>query len=288
MADCDRCDAHLVYHRSPPQLHCHHCDAKRSLPTQCGQCQSKNIKPIGLGTQRLEESLRAFFPDVPIIRVDRDSTRRKGAMEALLNEVHTHPKAILLGTQMLAKGHHFPNVTLVGVVDADGGLFSSDFRAAENMGQLLMQVAGRAGRADKPGQVLIQTRYPDHPLLINLLQQGYRAFALSLLSEREAASLPPYAYMAILKAEAYAEKTAHHFLEKMKAMVSAMTDVQLLGPLPLTLGKRKGLHGQQLLIKANQRGRLQGLLSELLTMVERDALTARVKWALDVDPLEVG
>lgn len=288
IAGCDRCDAHLVYHRAPPRLHCHHCDAKREMPKQCGQCQSTQVKPIGLGTQRLEENVKALFPDVPIIRVDRDSTRNKGALEVLLKEVHEHPSAILLGTQMLAKGHHFPNVTLVGVVDADGGLFSSDFRSAEMMGQLLMQVAGRAGRADKPGEVYIQTRYPEHPLILDLLQNGYRAFALALLSEREASGLPPYAYLAILKAEAYAEKTAIQFLEKMKAAARVLSDVQLLGPLPLTLAKRKGLHGQQILIKSNQRGRLQAFLSEWLTLLERDRSAAKVKWALDVDPLEVG
>lgn len=285
MAGCDRCDARMVYHRSPARLHCHHCDARRSIPVACGECKSNTVKPIGLGTQRLEESLQQHFPNVPIIRVDRDSTRKKGAMEALLNEVHANPSAILLGTQMLAKGHHFPNVTLVGVVDADSGLFSSDFRSAENMGQLLMQVAGRAGRADKPGQVFIQTRFPDHPWLIELLQSGYRSFAFQLLAEREGAALPPYTYMATLKAEAHAEKTAVNFLENIKAAARGLADVFILGPLPLTLAKRKGLHGQQLLLKASQRGRLHAYLDALTTQLQSDRSSSRVKWVLDVDPL---
>jgi primosomal protein N' (replication factor Y) len=287
MAGCDRCDARMVYHRSPERLHCHHCDTRRPIPASCAECKSNTVKPIGLGTQRLEESLQQHFPSVPIIRVDRDSTRKKGAMEALLNEVHANPSAILLGTQMLAKGHHFPNVTLVGVVDADSGLFSADFRSAENMGQLLMQVAGRAGRADKPGTVLIQTRYPDHPWLMELLQSGYRAFALKLLLEREGAALPPYAYLATLKAEAYTEKVAVQFLEKIKAAARDLSDVFVLGPLPLTLAKRKGLHGQQLLIKASRRSCLHAYLEALLTQLQLDLGSTRVKWALDVDPLQV-
>lgn len=287
MAVCDRCDARMVYHRSPERLHCHHCDARRALPATCGECHANTVKPIGLGTQRLEESLKVHFPSVPVIRVDRDSTRKKGAMEALLKEVHAHPSAILLGTQMLAKGHHFPNVTLVGVVDADSGLFSSDFRSAENMAQLLMQVAGRAGRAEKPGSVLIQTRYPDSPYLTQLLELGYRAFAFQLLSEREAASLPPYAYLASLKAEAHAEKTVVQFLEKIKAAASGLTDVFVLGPLPLGLTKRKGLHGLQLVLKAKQRGRLHAYLEGLITQLQDDKSSARVKWSLDVDPIQV-
>ncbi|HEU5280376.1 MAG TPA: primosomal protein N', partial [Gammaproteobacteria bacterium] len=287
MAGCDRCDARMVYHRSPERLHCHHCDTRRPIPVSCAECKANTVKPIGLGTQRLEESLAQHFPSVPIIRVDRDSTRKKGAMEALLNEVHAHPSAILLGTQMLAKGHHFPNVTLVGVVDADSGLFSADFRSAENMGQLLMQVAGRAGRADKPGTVLIQTRYPDHPWLMALLQSGYRAFALNLLLEREGAALPPYAYLATLKAEAYTEKVAVQFLEKIKAAARDLSEVFVLGPLPLTLAKRKGLHGQQLLIKANRRACLHAYLDALLAKLQLDFGSTRVKWALDIDPLQV-
>lgn len=288
MAGCDRCDVKLVYHRSPPRLHCHHCDAKRPLPLVCGDCQAATVKPIGLGTQRLEESLHQHFPGVPIIRVDRDSTRGRGAMEELLNEMHAHPSAILLGTQMLAKGHHFPNVTLVGMVDADNGLFSPDFRGPETMGQLLMQVAGRAGRGDKSGMVFIQTRYPEHALLTDLLRDGYRSFALALLAEREAAKLPPYAHMAVLRAEAYAEKTAHDFLEGVKATLRGVDSaVGVHGPLPLTMAKRKGLHGQQLWLKAEQRGRLQAFLTKLCEVIEANAGAARVKWVLDVDPVEL-
>lgn len=288
MAECERCDGKMVYHRSPPRLHCHHCDAKRALPEVCGECHAATVKPIGLGTQRLEESLHRHFPGVPIIRVDRDSTRGRGAMEDLLNEMHAHPSAILLGTQMLAKGHHFPNVTLVGMVDADNGLFSPDFRGPETMGQLLMQVAGRAGRGDKPGSVFIQTRYPEHPLLTDLLREGYRAFAMALLAEREAAKLPPYAYMAVLRAEAYAEKTAREFLESLKHSLSRVDPaVHVLGPEPLAMAKRKGLHGQQLWVKTEQRGRLQAFLTKLNEQLERNPAAARVKWVLDVDPVEV-
>lgn len=289
IAACERCDARLVMHRKPARLQCHHCDARKPLPETCENCGGHTLKPVGLGTQRLEESLKKHFPDVPIIRVDRDSTRTMGAMEALLKEMHDHPSAILLGTQMLAKGHHFPNVTLVGMVDADNGLFSPDFRAPETMGQLLMQVAGRAGRADKPGRVLIQTKYPEHPLITDLLQQGYRTFAMHLLSEREEAFLPPFSYMAVLRAEAYAEKTAHGFLNQVKQWVDAhLREVQLLGPVPASMAKRKGLYGQQLLIRAGQRPVLQAFLKQLLDALESKTLKSSVKWVLDVDPIEVG
>jgi len=213
---CRRCDAKLVYHRSPLGLRCHHCDSRYIIPKQCANCRNETMQPVGLGTQRLEQSLTELFPDIPIIRIDRDNTRKKGELQNLLDQIHTTPKAILLGTQMLAKGHHFPNVTMVGIIDADSGLFSVDFRAAEQMGQLLEQVAGRAGRADKLGIVYIQTKHPEHPLLQLLLQKGYRDYAQSLLQERETAALPPYSYFAVLRAEAYKEEAVERFLTSLK------------------------------------------------------------------------
>lgn len=286
MAECQRCDARMVYHRSPPRLQCHQCDAHARVPKECPECKATELQPVGLGTQRLEETLAKQFPDVSIIRVDRDSTRRKGAMQELLDQINASSKAILLGTQMLAKGHHFPNVTLVGIVDADSGLFSADFRAAEQMGQLLMQVAGRAGRAEKAGTVMIQTRHPEHPLLQTLLQQGYQHFAQALLNEREAALLPPYSYFAVFRAEAYAEQNASQFLNNVKDWLSATKDINVLGPVPAILAKRKGLHCQHLILKASKRQTLQQLLKTILQKIE-DLPHQAVKWVLDVDPVEV-
>ncbi len=287
MADCPRCNTHLVYHRTPPRLQCHHCDSQARIPTACASCKSTQLQPIGIGTQRLEEMLAVHFPDVALIRVDRDSTKRKGAMQDLLAQINQQNKAILLGTQMLAKGHHFPQVTLVGIVDADSGLFNTDFRAVEQMGQLILQVAGRAGREEKPGTVVIQTRHPDHALLQTLIRDGYQSFARTLLLEREQAVLPPYSYFAIFRAEAYAEKKAAHFLTAIKELCLANNAVSVLGPVPALLAKRKGLHCQHLLIKADKRNVLQGFLADLIHRVEEISVGQAVKWVLDVDPVEV-
>ncbi len=294
IAECKRCDARMVYHRTSEceRLHCHHCDARHALPEQCEKCHEKNLLPIGIGTQRLEQTLAKHFPDIPIIRLDRDNTRRKNAVQDLLAQIHTEKKAILLGTQMLAKGHHFPNVTLVGVIDADSGLFSADFRATEQMGQLLLQVAGRAGRATKAGTVMLQTRHPEHPLLQLLIHQGYAAFSQTLLAEREQATLPPFSHFAIMRAHAYSEEQAQQFLVEIKKlgmeMVGADDAVKLLGPIPATMAKRKGLYCQHLLIKAGRRQLLQPFLRQLLQQMEAMTIAHSVKWVLDVDPVEVG
>lgn len=287
IAECKRCDARMVYHRNPLRLQCHHCDSRSGIPVKCAQCGIAALQPIGLGTQRLEETLAKHFPDVPIIRVDRDNTRRKGAMQELLEQIHTEKKAILLGTQMLAKGHHFPRVTLVGIVDADSGLFSADFRAVEQMGQLLLQVAGRAGRADKAGTVMIQTRNPEHPLLQLLLQQGYHSFANALLNEREQSVLPPFSYFAVFRAEAYHEQKANNFLDAIKNMSAKFSDVTIMGPVPALLAKKKGMHCQHLLVKADKRNALQHFLKCILNEIEKATDKQSVKWVLDVDPLEV-
>ena len=288
IAPCKRCDVRMVYHRKPLRLHCHHCDAQTPVPACCPECKMSTLEPVGLGTQRLEQVLQTYFPDVPILRVDRDNTRRKGTMDTLLEQINTNQKAILLGTQMLAKGHHFPNVTLVGIVDADNGLFSADFRAAEQMGQLLLQVAGRAGRAEKNGTVLIQTRYPDHPLLQILIQQGYTHFSDHLLAERQQALLPPFAHFAIFRAEAYEEQQAVQFLTKIKDICLTVPGlVEILGPVPALIAKRKGLHCQHLLLKAENRGPLQDSLKNLLKAIEKFTTHTKVKWTLDVDPVEV-
>src|SRR3990167_3148385 len=215
---CHRCDARMVYHYSPQGLHCHYCDAKRSLPKQCDKCQNKELLPLGVATQKLEQKLIEIFPNVPIIRIDRDSTKRKGAMQHLIEKIHSQQQAILLGTQMLAKGHHFPHVTLVGIIDADSGLFSADFRATEQMGQLLIQVAGRAGRAEKLVTVLLQTQHPDHSLLQTLTKSGYSTFAQTLLMEREQGFLPPFSHFAVFRAEAPIEENVTQFLTTVKTL----------------------------------------------------------------------
>ncbi len=288
VATCKRCDARMVYHHKPAKLHCHHCDGVKSLPTRCEECKETALQPVGLGTQRLEETLKIYFPDIPIIRVDRDSTKRKGEMEVLLERIHSQEKAILLGTQMLAKGHHFPNVTLVGMIDADSGLFSADFRAAEQMGQLLLQVSGRAGREEKPGTVLIQTRHPEHPLLQTLIQQGYAIFADNLLQEREQGALPPFTYHAVLRAESYQFEEAEKFLTAAKTdCLKQQKNIMIYGPISSLLPKKKGLHHRHLLIKSNNRRELQVKLKQQIAQLETLAKQYSVKWILEVDPVEI-
>lgn len=288
IADCKRCDMRMTYHQQTKRLHCHHCDSQKPLPRHCERCHDKTLLPIGLGTERLEHVLQTYFPDVSIARVDRDNTQRKGAMDELMQGIHSGKHSILLGTQMLAKGHHFPNVTLVCIVDADGGFFGSDFRALERMGQLLLQVSGRAGRADKKGKVIIQTHHPEHPLLHQLLYDSYHQFALSILKERFDTSLPPYSYFALLRAEAYQLADAHEFLHEVKKMLQfSKNDLQCLGPINAPMPRKAGRHRVQLLIQSKQRSLLQQFLKNSLPEIDHIPLKKQVRWSLDVDPLEM-
>lgn len=287
IAGCKRCDARMVYHRAQHELRCHHCDARTKMPKACQQCGDTHIEPVGFGTQRIEEILQTHFPDTPVIRVDRDSVKGKEALDSLLDKIHVQQPAILLGTQMLAKGHHFPQVTFVGIIDADNGLFSADYRAAEQMGQLLMQVAGRAGRAEKTGTVMIQTRCPEHPHLQKLICEGYAVFAQELLAERAQFVLPPYTFASIFRAEAYSDKTAKSFLDNVREISHSFSGaVTVLGPLPALMAKKKGMHCQHLIFKSDKRAVLQRFLSKLLQKLDDFHGAKSVKWILDVDPIE--
>ncbi len=289
VASCRRCDAHLTYHAGHKRIRCHHCGTERPLPQQCGGCGSHDLRPIGHGTERVEEALRARFPAIGIERIDRDATRRKGSLEAKLERVHSGEARILIGTQMLAKGHHFPDVTLVGILDADQGLFSADFRAGERMAQLILQVAGRAGRAERPGEVLIQTHHTDHPLLRLLIDEGYGAFAAAALEERRQAELPPYAFLALLRAEAPAAAVPLAFLEEARQLAGGLQPegVLLLGPVPAPMEKRAGRFRAQLLLQAAGRAALHRLLDRWLPLLEESKAGRRVRWSLDVDPGEM-
>lgn len=288
MAKCQRCDARMTFHHEPKGLRCHHCDARRPLASKCEDCGDKDLQIIGLGTERLEQAIQKHFPSHSIARIDRDSTQRKGSIESLLEDIHSGKHQILIGTQMLAKGHHFPNVTLVGIIDADSGFFSTDFRAIERMGQLVLQVAGRAGRVAKPGTVLIQTHHPDHPLLHQLLNESYQYFASTLLKEREQALLPPYAYLALFRAEAHNMEQAMHFLQQVKNLASASGEnIPFWGPVPAPMPRRAGRFRVQLLVSAKQRPLLQRCLTRLLPEIEKLPSKQQVRWSLDVDPLEM-
>lgn len=287
-ADCPRCDARPTLHQSPLRLHCHHCGHERQPPRSCPDCGSTDLRPAGHGTERLEESLGQRFPEAPMYRVDRDSTRRKGALEDMLNEVTRGGPAILVGTQMLAKGHHLPHVTLVVIPDCDSGLFSADFRAGERLAQLLVQVAGRAGRAERPGQVLLQTRQPEHPLLTVLLGQGHMACARLLLQERALLGLPPSGHLALLRAEAVQLERPLQFLQRAAVEVMAAGGgVAAWGPVPAPMTRKAGLHRVHLLLKAEQRASLQQALSRLLPWLESLPEGRQVRWSVDVDPQEL-
>jgi primosomal protein N' (replication factor Y) (superfamily II helicase) len=289
MASCPRCDVNMTLHSQPPHLRCHHCDTKHPLHRTCPNCNNKNLKNMGVGTEQLELTLKQCFPDVQTIRIDRDTTRRKNSLNEMLDQIQLGHKQILIGTQMLAKGHHFPNVTLVGVINADSGFFSADFRSTERIGQLLVQVAGRAGRAEKPGEILIQTCYPDHPLLSQLICEGYDGFAKTALQERADSQMPPYSYFALFRARAMKEEIPEQFLQAVKNLTASLQNknITIFGPIPSPMPRKKGYYNFQLLLQSSNRASLQKLLDELTPKIEELKLSRKVKWSLDVDPLEM-
>ncbi|GAB4360807.1 MAG: primosomal protein N' [Gammaproteobacteria bacterium] len=289
VAECRRCDAPLTLHRGRDRLCCHHCGAERPVDERCEECRSEELRPAGRGTERVEEALKARFPQVPILRIDRDTTRRRGALEARLAKVHEGSPCVLVGTQMLAKGHHFPNVTLVALLNVDQGLYSSDFRAAERLAQLIVQVSGRAGRAAKPGRVLIQTHHPDHPLLQRLIRDGYNAFSREALAERREAGFPPYTALALIRAEATEPRSPHRFLEEVHRRLSSFgrAGVSVWGPVPAPMERRAGRYRAHLLLQCPERGRLQAALGRLVPELDQLPGARKVRWSVDVDPQEL-
>jgi primosomal protein N' (replication factor Y) len=288
LCQCQRCDARMTVHLRDRKLICHHCGSERPVDEACTACGSIDLRALGQGTERIEQFLEQAFPGVGIARLDRDSTRRKGSLQTLLKEIRQGERRILIGTQMLAKGHDFPNVTLVAIVDADQGLFGVDFRASERMAQLIIQVAGRAGRADKPGVVLIQTHHPEHPLLRTLITQGYTAFAEAALGERYEACLPPFSYQALLRADAIKKEPVYHFLnEAQNLAVGLVRPVEVMGPVPAPMERRAGRYRAQLLIQAKQRRVLHDFLDEWTEQLTTLKLVRQVRWSLDVDPADL-
>ncbi len=285
---CPHCDAHLVVHAKTGLLRCHHCGHNQALPKYCPACRSPQLTALGLGTEQVEGALVALFPDRTVVRLDRDSVQRKGSWERCLAQIHQGQADIILGTQLLAKGHHFPNVTLVSIIDADSGLFSIDFHAQERLAQQIVQVAGRAGRAEKPGTVILQTRRPDHPLLATLINAGYRRFAEMALAERQQAGLPPYSHHALLRAEAVDPHMAQHWLQQVAEVAKTCQDgaVQVLGPIPAPMARRAGKHRYQLLLQSPSRPPLHALLDAFPERLAGIKLSKHIRWSLDVDPLD--
>jgi primosomal protein N' (replication factor Y) len=286
-ADCPRCDRPLTLHAGRRQLICHHCDFRQRPPTTCPTCGASDLKPQGQGTERLEEALVAQFPQVPVLRVDRETTRRKDSFEQLLATLQDDQPAILVGTQMLAKGHDLPNLTLVAIVGVDEGLHSVDFRAGERLAQLVVQVAGRAGRARKPGRVLLQTHQPEHPLLRGLLAQGYAAAARELLAERRQSRLPPYSHQVLLRADAPLREHVDAFLIDAHTALPRNASLQIAGPMPAPMPLRAGRHRGQLLLEADSRSTLHGMLRSWQLALTALPSGRRVRWSLDTDPIDL-
>ena len=299
VAPCAHCDARMTVHRRAAVLRCHHCGAQAPVPQVCGQC-GKPLNPVGQGTERVEETLTRLFPQAPLARLDRDTATGKGTLEAVLARVHEGEARILVGTQMLTKGHHFPDVSLVVILDADQGLFASDFRATERLAQTITQVAGRAGRATRPGEVLIQTAFPEHPLLTRLITEGYDGFAASALEERREADWPPFSRLALLRAEAKDSEALDGFLRAAAAAGHALAvggpavggpavrgPLKILGPASALMARRADHFRAHLLIETGARSTLQRFLTRWLPAVEALPGPPGLRWSIDVDPLEV-
>jgi len=284
-AACTRCTARMVLHSVDRCMRCHHCGAQAAVPRACPTCGNVDLKPLGRGTQRIEEALQARFPGARIVRIDRDSARRRGELARTLEGLRRGEGDILVGTQLLAKGHDFPNLTLVGVLNADTALVSTDYRAAERLFAVLAQVAGRAGRRARPGEVLVQTRYPDHPLFAALARHDFASFAESQLEERRSAGFPPFVFEAALRAEATKLDTAMRFLRTAAALADVPEGVHVYDPVPNILTRRAGLERAQLVIQSRSRPALQAYLAAISARLFEHA-PREVRWHLDVDPIE--
>ncbi|MEW7848493.1 primosomal protein N' [Massilia aurea] len=284
ISDCTRCTAFMVLHKPENRLRCHHCSLELRIPRSCPTCGNVDIQPLGRGTQRVEEGLRAMFPEARILRIDADSTRLKGSAQAAFDSVHRGEVDILIGTQMVAKGHDFKKLTLVGILNPDTALFSQDYRASERLFAQLMQVAGRAGRAGAPSEVLVQTRYVQHPLYGAVMRHDYERFAGQLLDERREAGLPPYMYQALLRAEARELPIAIAFLEAARDCLEH-DGILINDPIPMTMTRVHNMDRAQLLVESSSRPALQAFLREWMAQLR--AMKARVKWSLEVDPLDI-
>ncbi|MGC1183361.1 primosomal protein N' [Legionella sp.] len=286
MADCRDCDSHLTLHKQIGQVICHHCGLTQKIAEHCPTCQSNELIPVGAGTQRVHEFLSAYFPGTQILRIDRDAVRKKNALHEHLDKINRGEAQLIVGTQMLAKGHHFPRLSLVVVLDADAGLYNQDFRAMEQLGQLLTQVSGRAGRASQAGRVLIQTHLPDHPLLNLLIQKGYEQFAEALLMTRQQAKLPPFHYLAVIRAQGKCSGNVLKFLHATKAQMQNHA-LRVMGPAPAPLPRKAGQYRMQLLIKSPSRKVLRASLTQVREWLTINKLSNGVRWNVDVDPMDL-
>lgn len=285
-ASCEHCDARLTLHQRDRQLRCHHCDSQMPLPVRCPHCLSGQLQRVGQGTERSSLALEKLFPGTSIVRIDRDTTVSRHSLSEHIDLINKDKPLIMVGTQMLAKGHHFRALQTVVMLDIDQGLYSPDFRGPEKTLQLTAQVAGRAGRAGQPGQVLIQTHLPDHPLIQAWAEQGYQGVSAELLSERELRSLPPYSYQALIRADSTASTQALQFLQTLLTSLEPlkMADVQVIGPLPAMMEKRAGRHRAQILLMAARRKSLHQTVDTVISLATAIKKPTSLRWSIDVDP----
>ena len=290
LIDCPRCDAHMTWHATSNALHCHHCGHSSRPPPCCPDCGQRALHPVGVGTQKIEDVVAECFPEHPAIRIDRDSMGRKHALEEALRDIRNGKYGIIIGTQMLAKGHDFPNITLVGMIDVDQGLFSSDYHATERVAQQILQVSGRAGRGVHAGEVVIQTTQPEHPLLQALLQQDYGAVTPALLEERRLGLWPPYRHIALFRASAHKAEEANGCLDDIRALAEQLGEsaLEILGPAPAPLERRAGRFRFQLILRSPSRGVLHACLDQLMPRIGKLKSALKARWSLDVDPVDLG
>lgn len=289
ISNCDRCDALMTVHKNPLKLHCHHCEAQKPYPSKCQSCGSDDFLTYGFGTERVEEFLRGHFTNTKTLRIDSDSTRKKESLNEYFDEIKKGEPIILLGTQLLAKGHHFPNVTLVGIIDADSGLFSADFRGSERVAQLMTQVSGRAGRDKKPGRVILQSYCLDHPQIEEIITGSYEKFAKRLLEERKSYKIPPFSFQAKIFAESPKSLVSRDFilniLNQSKIEKQISSNVRIVGPLPSIMEKKSGVYRWELSIFSSSRSNLHKFLDVMQSRLYEPKLTKQVRWSIDVDPL---
>ena len=287
-SECTSCDSKLVYHRGINRLKCHHCGLEKSPESSCPSCSSQELKILGYGTERLEENLESFFPGIEVIRIDRDTTRKKKAFSAHLKKINSGMPCIIVGTQMLAKGHDFSNLAFVGILDVDVGLMSADFRATEHLAQLLVQVSGRCGRDKYKGEVNIQTRYPNHPIFKYIKDSQYVEYAKTLLSERKETKLPPFAHQALICANAKNKNLAENFLTEVAQLINniEIESVEIWGPVPGVIERRSNYFYFNLYLQSEDRGQLRRLIQTFYQHVENIKVASSVRWFVDIDPIE--
>ena len=289
ISNCERCDALMTVHKNPLKLHCHHCEAQKPYPNKCQSCDSNDFLTYGFGTEKIEEFLQNYFPNIKTLRIDSDSTRKKERLNEYFSEIREGKPMILLGTQLLAKGHHFPDVTLVGIIDADSGLFSADFRGSERVAQLMTQVSGRAGRDKKPGRVILQSYCPDHPQIEEIITGSYDKFAKKLLGERKSLKIPPFSFQAKIFAESPKSLISRDFilnlLNQSKIDEKIRMNVRVIGPLPSVMEKKSGVYRWELSIFSKSRSNLHKYLDVMQSRLYDPKLSKQVRWSIDVDPL---